>query len=450
MTDALMPYQEAGALTMALNERFGLFDRMGTGKTATTVRALDLRNAHRGIVVAPAAVREHWMRELMRWQTVPRRVVKGTTIHDFKAWWSGRFDVLIPSYELATKWMPYIHEARQPLHFSVYDEAHYLKDDSTQRVQRLLGPTADGVWGLPMWSRYAWWLTGTPVPNDPIDIYTWMRFAKLTDLDKTQFRNRYFRSYTRGYGVSSNVIGEMVPELRQLIASRSLTRTLEDTGREIPPIFLTPFVIEGDTDAVKELLLAHPGLDDAILKAIRTGGSIAKIYSDQVATLRRLIGEAKALPYAAMLAEAISAGAIDKIVVFGVHRDALTMVRDYLWNKGIHAILFIGGSSERQDALNVQTFQNDPSVKVFISNIRKGGVGLTLTASALVDVFESDWTPAGNAQALKRVHRLTQRRSVFGRFITLANSFDEAVNEIVRDKTAAIAEIEGEAMLAHA
>jgi hypothetical protein len=57
-------------------------------------------------------------------------------------------------------------------------------------------------------------------------------------------------------------------------------------------------------------------------------------------------------------------------------------------------------------------------------------------------MLESDWAPAPNYQALKRVHRLTQTRNVRARLITLANSFDTDVQRIVAEKTAAVGELE--------
>jgi SWI/SNF-related matrix-associated actin-dependent regulator 1 of chromatin subfamily A len=90
----------------------------------------------------------------------------------------------------------------------------------------------------------------------------------------------------------------------------------------------------------------------------------------------------------------------------------------------------------------------DPHTHVFVGNIKVAGVGLTLTTSYEIDMLESDWSPAGNAQAIKRVHRYGQQQAVHARFITLANSIDVAVNRIVRDKTASIAQIEGHTMTA--
>ena len=95
-------------------------------------------------------------------------------------------------------------------------------------------------------------------------------------------------------------------------------------------------------------------------------------------------------------------------------------------------------------------FQNNPNCRVFVGNIRAAGTGLTLTAAAHIDVLESDWTPAGNDQAIKRIRRLGQTKTQHARFITLARSFDETVQRIIVEKTKAIAMVEGDAMLAPA
>jgi SNF2 family DNA or RNA helicase len=62
-----------------------------------------------------------------------------------------------------------------------------------------------------------------------------------------------------------------------------------------------------------------------------------------------------------------------------------------------------------------------------------------MTASCHIDMLESDWTDHGNWQALKRVHRISQTRTVRARFIMLANSFDVTVSEIVAEKARNIA-----------
>ncbi|MDE2471735.1 MAG: SWF/SNF helicase family protein, partial [Bradyrhizobium sp.] len=105
---------------------------------------------------------------------------------------------------------------------------------------------------------------------------------------------------------------------------------------------------------------------------------------------------------------------------------------------GIDCVLVNGSTSEADRVAAQERFRNDPTCRVFLANIRAAGTALTLTSAARLDMLESDWTPAANAQAIKRVHRISQTRSVRARLITLANSFDETVNKILAEKTAAI------------
>ena len=418
-----------------------MLDKPGVGKTCQAIRALDLRGASRGIIFCPAAVRENWRGEFRKFALQNRRICKGTNIHDFQAWRNGLFDTLVTSYELGAKWAKHVHEACEPLDFIIFDEAHYLKNDETNRSRSLLGQFADGAGGALQWAQQAWWLTGTPVPNDPLDIFTFLRFCHVMPLQKGPFTRRYFTTRAKTYGTSQRAKAEMLPELRALIANNSLCRTIEETGVYLPPIFITTTEVDGDTQAVRDMLLQHPGLDKAIRDALEAGTPLSALDAPHIATLRRLIAEAKALPYAATLLGELEGG-LDKMVVFAHHRAALLTVRDYLWRHGVKAGCIMGETPEKERQAVITAFQGDPDFRVILCNIRAAGTGLTMTASAHVDMLESDWAPASNYQAIKRVHRITQTRNVRARLITLANSFDVDVQRIVADKTAAVGELD--------
>lgn len=437
----LFPYQEDGARFLASRKRAALLDKPGVGKTCQAIRGLDLLGAKRGVIVAPAAVRENWRGEFGKFAYQPRSLCKGTNIHDFVAWKNGLFDVLVTSYEMAAKWAPHIHEACEPLDFVVFDEAHYMKNDAATRTKALLGEHADGAGGLLQWAEHAWWLTGTPVPNDPIDIYTFLRFAHVMPLRKAEFSRRYFTSRPKTFGTAQRAKAEMLPELRALIANNSLCRTMEETGVQLPPIFVTTTEVDGDTQQVRDMLLQHPGLDQMIRDALLEGRGLSNLDAPHVATLRRIIGEAKALPYAATLLGEIEGG-LDKMVVFAHHKQALYTVRDYLWKHGVRAGCIMGETPEKERQAVMAAFQSEPDYKVMLCNIRAAGTGLTLTASCHLDMLESDWAPASNYQAIKRVHRITQTRRVRARLITLANSFDVEVNRIVAEKTIAVGDLD--------
>lgn len=441
----LFPYQVEGAGWLAQRERAGLHDEMGVGKTATLIRALNNVQAGRFIVIGPAMLRENFIGEWRKFSAYPLKLCKGQNIHDYVAWQRGRFDGMITSFELAAKWYPKFREHGEFLDAIVIDEAHYLKTNNTARTRAVCGPDANMQDCWASWCVHGWWSTGTPIPNDPKDIYTFLRFCDVMPLSEDDFEERYFEVRRTTYGKKCNVREEMMGELLALIDNNRIRRTKKDIGVQLPPIFMTTALLDGDTTEVRELLRQHPGLDAAIVSALEQGRTLPPEKGMPVATLRRLIGEAKAVPYAHQLLEELQWSG-DKRAVYGVHVNALAYVRDFLVRNGIHAVLVQGNTSEAERIAAVQSFQYDTNCKVFIGNIRAAGTGITLTAACEIDMLESDWTPAGNAQAIMRVHRLGQTRNVRARFLTLANSFDETVNRVVADKTAAIAEIEGEAM----
>ena len=229
----------------------------------------------------------------------------------------------------------------------------------------------------------------------------------------------------------------MIAELRQAVRSVCMKRTPEQVGLQLPPIHLTTVGIDGDTEEIRALLRGHPGLEASILEAVEMGG-MSFLDAQHIATLRRLVGEAKAPAYVELISEELDSG-LDKIVIFGIHRKALEIVRDGLARFGV--VRIDGDTSERDRVEAVRRFQEDPDCRVCVANIKSGGTGLTLTAASRVDMFESDWAPASNAQALKRIHRIGQTRECEARFVSLLSSIDEVVSETVARKTAAIAKV---------
>jgi SNF2 family DNA or RNA helicase len=433
----LFPYQHEGAAFLAGKRLACLYDDMGVGKSAQAIGALDAAKVRRAIIVCPASVREVWRGEFRKFGRLPRKILKAKKIDDLGLWLKDKVDVLLVSYEMAVKWAPRL--SGDVIEALIFDESHYMMNDGSQRTIALLGPNCDGKGGLAYWAAKVWFLTGTPMPNDPLDIWPMLRFTGATLLDKSKFKARYFTSRNGSYASRQTPREEMVPELRQVIKSVSLRRTKEQAGLQLPPIFLTTQTVDGDTAEIRALLSEHPGMEQAVLDAVEKGG-LSSLDVQHIATLRRLVGEAKAPAFAEMLVEELENG-LKKVCVFGLHKKALGDIRSYLSARG-HGVVYIDGSvGENHRAEAVQSFQQDEQVAVFIGNIRAAGTGLTLTAASDLIMFESDWSPGTNAQAIMRVHRVGQTETVRARFISLANSIDERVTDTVARKTAAIGKI---------
>lgn len=445
LSRAPLPHQLVARDFLANGFRVGLFDDMGSGKTASTIFAMDQAKLRRGVIVCPAAVRQVWLGELKKFEALPRRRARiATSLDDLNLWLLGRVDLLIISYEFATRQaghaLKYLQRNGDLYDVLVLDEFHYLKSPDAQRTLRILGADCDGRGG---WSRYAaqtWCLTGTPMANDPTDCWTFLRFSGATGLTTTQFRNRYFDASPTAFGARYSPKPETADTIRDMLAKVSLRRTKSEFWKDMPEFWLTDVRIDGDTDEIRRLIAQHPDLEEAIREAARTEG-LSALHAPHIATLRRLVGTAKAPPFASMLDERLKNG-LEKAVVMAVSVDAINLLFDEFTARGHNPVKLYGETSPAQRKLAVETFQNDRKCRVFLGNVRAAGTGLTLTAASEIFMLEQSWSPADNAQALMRVHRIGQTRNVTGTFVALANSIDEDVVDILAEKTAAIARID--------
>jgi len=438
VTKTPFPYQFEGADFLASHGVAGLFDEPGLGKTLQAITAFEAIGATRIIVVCPANVRAVWKGEIRQVSPRQLRILEGKDIQDLNFWRRGKPNVFLLSYEMAAKWAPALQEFVDVV---ILDESHYLKSPTATRTRAILGRNCDGKDGLASFAQHTWFLTGTCMPNDPLDIWTFLRFTETTTLGRQTFTNRYFTSRSGAFSARQSPRKETLPELRSLINSVSIRRTLKSVGLQIPDIFLGTQTIDGDTREIMGLLKQHPGLSDAVLDAVKKG-SLSFLDAQHIGTLRRLVGEAKAPAAAQLLMEDLKGG-VDKIVAFGIHKKVLDILEDVAKRNGIKSVRIDGSTPDhvREDA--VHFFQNDPETRLFIGNIRAAGTGYTLTSSADVVLVESSWAPADNAQAIKRVHRISQTRKVRARILTLENSIDERVNDVVATKTASIIKVEG-------
>lgn len=440
----LFAYQDQAADWLAPKDRAGLHDEMGIGKTATAIGTIYKLFLSRGMIIAPAMLRQNWLNEFRRFMPYDLRIVKAANIHDFIAWKRKRFDTIICSYEHATAWAPMMHEDVEFLDFIHMDEAHYLKNSTSQRSVAILGDADTDDEGITLYAEHSLHITGTRMANDPLDIYTFLRHVRaIPGMKSSEFVKYFFEVRRTTYGARHFVKPEMLPVLQQLLDNNSVARTHQDVGLQLPQIWMKELIIEGSTIELDKLLAMYPHVEQIIVEAITTG-DLGLLELDYIATIRRLVGKAKAVPYANMLKLELDGGA-KKRVAFFVHTEPLLAVKRTLEKYGYRVVVAYGDTPEKERQEAVTGFMNDPTIDVFLGNMKVAGVGLTLTASSEIDVVESDWSPANNAQAIKRVHRYGQTRDVHARFITLAGSIDEAVNRIVAGKTAAIAQVEGRA-----
>jgi SNF2 family DNA or RNA helicase len=160
-----------------------------------------------------------------------------------------------------------------------------------------------------------------------------------------------------------------------------------------------------------------------------------------LATLRRLLGEAKAAPAAEWAREKLSTG-VDKILLFAWHTNVIETLAGLLLDFNPVTITGATSTADRDDA--VRRFQDNPETRVFVGQIKAAGTAITLTAASHIGIVEPSWVPGENYQAICRAHRLGQRDSVLASFLYLRGTLDERIMQTFRRKAAEIAELQGD------
>ena len=99
---------------------------------------------------------------------------------------------------------------------------------------------------------------------------------------------------------------------------------------------------------------------------------------------------------------------------------------------GIQYALIRGDVKDR--ASEVDKFQNDPSVKVFIGQLQTTGMGLTLTAADTAVFYSLSYNFADYEQAKARIHRIGQKNTCTYIHLIAKKTIDEKVMDALKSK----------------
>ncbi|MET0189109.1 MAG: SNF2-related protein, partial [Pseudonocardia sediminis] len=173
----LMPHQARLVAAAAAGHRtFLLADEPGLGKTAQALRAAEAANAYPLLVVVPNVVKTNWVREAGLW--APRR--KATVIHGNGDSIDGFADIVVVNYEVLDRHVGWLGDFG--FRGMVVDEAHFIKNKTSQRSQHVLELSARirSFTARPLLMA----LTGTPLINDIEDFLAIWQFLGWIDESK--------------------------------------------------------------------------------------------------------------------------------------------------------------------------------------------------------------------------------------------------------------------------
>lgn len=450
----LMEFQKAGVKALLKRPHNILADEMGLGKTVQAIKYLEylhLPDNANILIICPAHLRLVWYNELQLWyddKSFTIDVIQSASkVKSIAVSLNGGSPdstrIIITSYNLASS--AKIHKNLMSLKFEllILDEAHYLKNPKSARTKKILGVTTKKKKLLPSIAdrcirKLA--LTGTPVPNRPIELY-----PLLSRLLPQPFYEMGYWNYALKYANARetkwgwDVSGASnLSELRAILSKYLIIRRLKKhVLDELPAKTRQVIVLEPDNEA-KTLLKKEAEYNIQDIRKTLNQGKLP-IHFEEMSMLRRLMALSKAKAVLQHIEDMLES--TTKLVVFAWHRDLVDLLEEELNKKEIKTVKYYGSMTDSKKQESVDSFQSDSQTRVFIGNIQAAGTGITLTASSTVIFAELDWVPGNLSQAEDRCHRISQKDNVLVQHLVYDGSIDHNLLEAIFEKQSVIERI---------
>jgi SWI/SNF-related matrix-associated actin-dependent regulator 1 of chromatin subfamily A len=111
-----------------------------------------------------------------------------------------------------------------------------------------------------------------------------------------------------------------------------------------------------------------------------------------------------------------------------------------------NSVVLHGSLKKEERQKSVDDFQTDPNIKVFISNLKAGGVGITLTAAEVVIMNDLSFVPSDHSQAEDRAFRIGQKKNVSILYPLYENTIEQIIYNILQKKKNIIDTVMGDNM----
>ena len=333
----------------------------------------------------------------------------------------------------------------------VVDEAHFIKNKSSQRSQHVLELSER----IRAYSGNALLmaLTGTPLINDIEDFRAIWQFLGWID-DKRPRHALMAALEDTGLDARRPRVLRGRPHQRDRPRHRPAAqgRRLRHPGppRRGPPVELDDEAGRSIRAAEQELARRLVARYEAALASRKVASEVEGIdhdlvrrvaaserknagsdkTGDNVFTVMRRIGQAKAglaADYAAQLARNVG-----KVVFLAKHIDVMDVAEQTFAKRGVGYASIRGDQTPKVRTANIEAFLTDPEVAVAVCSLTAAGVGVNLQVASNVVLAELSWTSAEQTQAIDRVHRIGQTEPVTAWRIIAAQTIDPGRRSVHR------------------
>lgn len=427
----LRDYQKEGLNWLNFLDEFGfggcLADDMGLGKTIQMIAYMlhqqEKGNSEANLVVVPTSLLFNWQVELDKFAPHLKRLIVYGADRNTKSVDFSKYDIVLTSYGTMLSDI----ELLKNYYFNciILDESQAIKNPSSKRYKaaRLLQ------------GRQRIAMTGTPVENNTFDLYSQLSFAVPGLFGTAQrFKDEYSTPIDKFQD------GKRASELQQKIHPFVLRRTKTQVAKELPE--KTEIVLHCEMgaeqqrvyDAYKkqfQLFLSQPDSDALNGGSLHVLQGLTKLR--QICNSPALLSDDEyygneSAKLTVLMENILSLKDDHKILVFSQFVGMLELVKVALEAENI-AYTYLTGKTKNREA-EVNKFQDDDSIRVFLISLKAGGTGLNLTKAEYVFLIDPWWNPAVENQAIDRAHRIGQENKVVAIRLITPNTIEEKIMEL--------------------
>lgn len=427
---------------------FGELFEMGCGKTLTTIAVAgalyNLGKIDRVLVVAPTSVCSVWPHDLNQFATFPweARVLLGDkkkrlkALNELENWPFKALRIAVINYESTHREGIFEALAAYRPDLIVCDESQRIKNPSAAQSKALhkLGDAAP----------FRMILSGTPVQNNAVDLYSQYRFLDpaVYGANFYAFKNRY--CIMGGYGQHQIVGYRNMDELVEKEHSVAYRVTKEECLDLPQQTFINRYVQFTDAEqAIYEQLRKSSFLELETGENV-TATTILTMYlrlmqltggflTADESTRPKQVNTAK-LDALADIVDDYVVDAGKKLVIFARFRAEIAAIENLLRLRKIQYGSIYGDVPMEERGKIVEDFQANPDTKVFVAQIQTAGLGITLHAASTAVFYSYDYNYANYAQALARIHRIGQHLPVTYIHLVVDGSIDEKILAALENK----------------
>jgi superfamily II DNA or RNA helicase len=387
------------------------------------------------LVVAPKSVLDVWAGECAKFAPHLRvQVIRSKEELDMGRFERHEIDVLVLNYaQLRVN-----HEKLKTLRWltMILDEGQQVKNPDSQASRA----------ARDMQSEQRLVLTGTPIENRLLDVWSLMAFAMPGVLgNRKYFTDRFDRRKDQEAHV------RLGARLRPFL----LRRTKGQVALDLPPRTEEDVLCKLEPEQ-EELYEAELARIQSVLLGFKSDDALRKnsfVVLQGLMRLRQICCHPALIDSKHAAAESSKMSALfylldqlrdagHKVLVFSQFTSMLALIQERLVKEERPYFLLTGQTNNRQEV--VAGFQESPDPAVFLLSLKAGGSGLNLTAASYVVLYDPWWNPAVEAQAIDRTHRIGQTHPVIAYRLLARNTIEEKIRVLQQQKSELVTGVLGE------